>query len=58
MKINYNWLILKSDTTNIEQKSDTTNRCSHLKFITGHIPYGETPPGKANSCSDLVGEIA
>ena len=53
------FLSQKTDTTNIEQKSDTTNRYCHLKLLfMGHIPFGETPPGRAITCSDLVGEIS
>jgi hypothetical protein len=49
--------MLKNNTTNIEQKNNTTNRYCHLKLIMGHISYGETPPGEATSCCDLVGEM-
>jgi|TARA_R110000868_G_scaffold83285_2_gene235139 hypothetical protein len=44
----------KTDTTNIGQKSDTTNSSVALKYhYKGYIPYGETPL----SCNllDLVG---
>jgi hypothetical protein len=45
----------KTDTTNIGQKSDTTNSSVALKYhYKGYIPYGETPL----SCNllDLVGK--
>ena len=38
------------------RKTYETNRYCHLKLIMGHIPYGETPPGRAMICSDVVGE--
>ena len=44
----------KSDTTNIGQKSDTTNSSVALKYhYKGYIPYGETP--LSSNLLDLVG---
>jgi hypothetical protein len=58
----------KTNTTRYKTKTNTTNiegpnlirlsRYCYLKLIMGHIPFGETPPGQASSCCDLVGEIA
>jgi hypothetical protein len=51
------FFILKTYETNIGQKTYETNRYCHLKLIMGHIPFGETPPGRASYCSDLVGDM-